>query len=180
LAAPALEPLAEKYTDRGVNFVFLYTREAHPGEHFEHHRNLEQKLSHAAAFVDTYGLKRPMLVDDLDGPLHTAYGLLPNMTYIINPRGQIAFRSNWTDAHTTDTAISYLLSEGENRREGVRSAPFYAEFLGHRAIDRPAFMEGLYKAGPRAVEEFIHATKTTQGETAAQSLRDWWAKRQQA
>ncbi|MFZ5814533.1 MAG: hypothetical protein ACOY93_04445 [Bacillota bacterium] len=96
--------------------------------------------------MEAYGLRRPMLVDDLEGPLHHAYGLLPNMTYIINPRGQIAFRSNWTDADTVRMAIDYLLREGENRREGVRSAPFYAELLGHRAIDRPAGSTGR---GPR-------------------------------
>lgn len=160
--------------------VFLYTREAHPGENFPHHISLEQKLTHAAAFATAYSLRRPMLVDDLDGPLHHAYGLLPNMTYIINPRGQIAFRSNWTDAHTVDAALEYLLREGENRREGVRSAPFYAEILGHRAIDRPAFMDGLLKAGPKAVEEFIQATAATSGEMAARPLRDWLEQRQKS
>ena len=136
-------------------------------------------MSHARAFAETYGLERPMLVDDLDGPLHHAYGLLPNMTYIINPRGQIAFRSNWTDAHTVQVAIDYLLREGENRREGVRSAPFYAELLGHRAIDRPAFMEGLYKAGPKAVEEFIQASAASGGEAMARPLREWWERRRE-
>jgi hypothetical protein len=121
-----------------------------------------------------------MLVDDLEGPLHHAYGLLPNMTYIINPRGQIAFRSNWTDAHTVQTALDYLLREGENRKEGVRSAPFYAEILGHRGIDRPAFMEGLYRAGPKAVEEFIAASQANGGEAVAKPLRDWYEARRKA
>lgn len=134
-------------------------------------------MSHAQAFADAYSLSRPMLIDDLDGPLHHAYGLLPNMTYIINPRAQIAFRSNWTDAYTVENALEYLFREGENRREGVRSAPFYAELLGHRAIDRPAFMEGLLRAGPKAVEEFIDASAVTSGEAVAKPMREWWEKR---
>jgi hypothetical protein len=32
---------------------------------------------------DEVGIRRPLLVDDLDGAAHRAYGSLPNMTWVI-------------------------------------------------------------------------------------------------
>src|SRR5688572_31164991 len=44
MAAPSLEPLAERFAPRGIQFLFIYVREAHPGEHYPHHTSSEQKL----------------------------------------------------------------------------------------------------------------------------------------
>jgi len=131
---------------------------------------MEQKLAHARAFREHFQLKRPILVDSLDGRLHRAYGMLPNMTYIVGRNGRVLYRSNWTDAYSLRVVLDYLLHERQVRRERVRPAPFYMEVLGHRPIDRAGFMRGLLLAGERAAREFIEATRRHQGDRAVQQL----------
>jgi hypothetical protein len=38
---------------------------------------------------DEAGIRRPILVDDLEGTAHRDYGLLPNMTWVTGRGGQI-------------------------------------------------------------------------------------------
>jgi len=137
--------------------VFLYTREAHPGERFPAHRSFAQKLAHARAFRDRFAVERPILVDDLAGTGHRLYGLLPNMTYLIGRGGRVLFRSDWTDAATIEAALVYLEGARAGRREGLRLKPFYAELVGYRWSDQAAFDAGLELAGPQAVADFARA-----------------------
>jgi hypothetical protein len=62
---------------KGFNFLFMYTREAHPGEHYGRHRSMEQKLTHPRAFKERGRVERPILVDDLVGTEHKLYGAPP-------------------------------------------------------------------------------------------------------
>lgn len=146
--------------------MFLYTREAHPGERFPAHRSFEQKLAHARAFRDRFAVERPILVDDLTGTGHRLYGLLPNMTYLIGRGGRVLFRADWTDAATVEAALGYLLAARGRHREGLRLKPFYAEFVGYRWSDQAAFDAGLELAGPQAVADFARAMEgwTRQGQ----------------
>ncbi len=137
--------------------VFLYVREAHPGEHYGHHESFAQKLDYAREFQRRFDVRRPILVDDLDGTAHTAFGRLPNMTYILGPGNRVLFRCDWTDAEITRAALDYLLARRADRRSGARLAPFYAEMAGSRWVDDAAFTEGLERNGPRAVTEFTEA-----------------------
>jgi hypothetical protein len=159
-----MEPLADEYAPRGYRFVFVYTREAHPGEHYPHHTSFDQKLAHARVLRDHHRVRRPILVDDLEGTLHRAYGTLPNMTYVVSRAGRITFKSNWTDAETIRFALDYQLRTADLRREGARLAPFYAELQALRWNDPAKFQEGLAFAGPKAVAEFAEATKRWQQE----------------
>jgi len=149
--------MAREYTNKGFVFLFLYTREAHPGENFPAHRNIEQKLAHARAFKDRLQIERPILVDDLVGTAHKLYGMLPNMTYIIGRGGKILFRADWTDPPTIEWAVRYLQDSRARRREGLHLAPFYAEIVGYRWNTPAKVMEGLVRAGPKAVEDYERA-----------------------
>ncbi len=149
--------MAKSYAAQGIASVFVYTREAHPGEHFPAHRSLEQKLAHARAFKEHCRIERPILVDDLTGTGHRCYGLLPNMTYLIGSGGRVLFRADWTDAATIEVALRYLLDARTRRREGERLKPFYAELVGYRWSDQAKFDEGLELAGPQAVADFARA-----------------------
>ena len=146
--------MAREYEPKGFNFVFVYTREAHPGENFPAHRNMEQKLSHARAFKKEFGIERPILVDDLVGTGHKLYGMLPNMTYLVGRGGKVLFRADWTDATTIEVVINHLLAGRARRQEGARLVPFYSELVGYRWSDQSKFTEGLLRAGPQAVDDF--------------------------
>jgi hypothetical protein len=130
-----------------------------PGERFPAHRSLEQKLDHARAFKEGFGIERPILVDDLVGTGHKRYGALPNMTYLVGRGGKVLFRAAWTDPPTIQNALDYLLGSRARRREGLRLAPFYAEFVGYRWQDWGKMQEGLARAGQQAVDDFARAMK---------------------
>ena len=99
-----------------------------------------QKLVHARAFVECFGIERPVLIDDLAGTGHRLYGLLANMTYLIGRGERVLFRADWTDPPTIEQAVRYLLDARHRRREGLSLKPFYAEFLGYRWSSQAAFM----------------------------------------
>ena len=167
--------MAAKYADQGVSFVFVYTREAHPGERYGHLASIEQKLQHAREMVMRDGLTRPMLVDDLEGSLHHAYGRLPNMTYVIAGGGRVLYRASWTDADNLGIVVDRVVQQRVERREGIVHRPFYAEWEPSVVVDRLTFVEVLLETvGPRAVTEFIEAVGHTQSEQAARPLRQWW------
>ena len=149
--------MAREYADKGFASVFVYTREAHPGEHFPAHASLEQKLAHARTLAERFGIERPILVDDLAGTGHRLYGLLPNMTYLVSRAGRVLFRADWTDAPTIRAALDYVASARARRRAGMRLKPFYVESVGYRWSDPAKFQEGLRLAGPQAVDDFARA-----------------------
>jgi hypothetical protein len=159
-----MEELAGEFQAEMVNFVFVYVREAHPGEHVPHHRSFEQKLAQARAFRDHFGVRRAVLVDDLAGTVHHAYGTLPNMTYAISRAGVVTFKSDWTDAEAIRAVLRYQLRLAQLRREGARLAPFYVEMQGLRWNDPARFQEGLAIAGPKAVAEFAAAVERWKGQ----------------
>jgi len=146
--------MAREYEQKGFHFIFVYTREAHPGENYGPHRSIEQKLAHARVFQANGRIERPILVDDLKGTGHQLYGSLPNMTYIIGRSGRVLFRSDWTDPPTIEMFLKYLLDVRARRREGVPLAGFFTELVGYRDVDSDKFHQGLEVAGPQAVEDF--------------------------
>ncbi len=151
--------MAKEFSGKGFSFVFVYVREAHPGENFPAHRSIEQKLDHARAFRSQFGIGRPILVDDLAGTGHKLYGMLPNMTYLIGRGGKVLFRADWTDPPTIRNVLEYVLSSRARRREGLRLAPFYAEFVGYRWSNLSKVQEGLARAGQKAVDDFRKANE---------------------
>ena len=148
-----MDDLADRYAPRGVTSVFLYTREAHPGENYGFHRNMEDKRRNARAFIDHSQVRRPVLLDDLEGPAHHAYGLLPNMTWIIGRGGVILYKADWTDARDVQHALDWTLDHLARRaKDNLR--PLYSERIGWRGTDHDAFRAGLERAGPQAVRDF--------------------------
>jgi hypothetical protein len=154
MAAPFPDELAERYRNSGVGSIFMYTHEAHPGEHYPHLTSMEQKFRHARDLRDVLGVKRPILVDSLDGACHRAYGSMPNMTWIFGGSGVPVYKSNWTDHLSVENAIQYFLQVADRRSQAERLAPFRVDRLDFRAVDQDAFYQGLERNGPRAATEF--------------------------
>jgi hypothetical protein len=149
-----MDKLAAEHAAAGATSVFVYTREAHPGEHLPHHTSFAQKLAQARCFRDEQRVARRILVDALDGACHRRYGALPNMTWIILRGGILAYKAAWTDAADVRLALENIARLGELRRQGGRLAPFWTERLGFRVVDQAAFNTGLVRNGPKAVAEF--------------------------
>ncbi len=148
-----MDDLADRFAGRGVTSVFVYTREAHPGEHHRHHTSMATKRANARAFREHSKVRRPILLDALDGPAHNAYGLLPNMTWIIGPGARIYYKAAWTAATDVEDALGSLIDALERRR-AERLVPMYTERVAWRTSDPDGFRAGLERAGPQAVADF--------------------------
>jgi len=148
-----MEALAGRYANRAVRSVFIYTREAHPGERYPHHTSMEVKRRHAQALREQCGVHRQILLDDLDGSAHRAYGLLPNMTWIVGRGGFIHYKAAWTNPDDVADALQGIVDfqEGRAARQWV---PFYSERSAWSTRDQRRFREGLLRAGPQAVADY--------------------------
>jgi peroxiredoxin len=115
--AASLRGLNELYEDFGdeVEFLFVYVREAHPGEELGPHEDMRDKVRAAELLRDEEDVEMPIIVDDLNGRIHKKYGKAPNPTYLIDRSGRIAFRMLNTNASVLGEAIEELLERQEER-----------------------------------------------------------------
>ena len=121
-----MEELREKYKDKGVEFFVVYSKEPHAGERryfkkYTQHSSYEHKLGYAKELVEQFGMKVPVLVDDLDETVVHAYGRMPNMIFIIDKEGKIAYKSDWTEKPRIDLMLDELLSESESETAAAAS-----------------------------------------------------------
>ena len=114
-----MNELAQDFHD--VEFLVLYTREAHPGERIGAHKTLDEKIKRAKETQQRFGEQRTLLIDDIEGTGHLAYGTLPDMIYVIAPDGTVAFRGKWNNAKAIRNILQNLVSN--ESIEGLRS-PF--------------------------------------------------------
>ena len=155
---PSLTELRDKYQAKGFEFFIVYVREAHPGEKFPHHTFLEQKLAHARKLRDLEKVQLPILVDDLQGTTHKAYGLLPNMVYLIDRDGIVVYKSDWTDGVELDGMCESLIRLDDMR---ARQVPIIRQGVSERLhwipMD-PALRGRVYRrSGKKAIKDYLNA-----------------------
>jgi hypothetical protein len=126
-----LNELYQSYRRQGFEFFTVYVREPHPGERYGPHRSLEQKLKFARDCREQDGIQNPMLVDDLEGTVHRLYGSMPNMIYIIDKNGKIAYKAMWTDHEEIASVLANLVLADRLQSEGVRLKPSYTERINY-------------------------------------------------
>lgn len=153
MAAEPMERLAERFANRAVRSAFIYTREAHPGENYRHHTSMDDKRRNARAFVEHSKLRRQILLDDLQGTAHRAYGLLPNMTWIVGRGGMIHYKSAWTSESDVADALENVLDFQASRAKNQWVA-FYSERSAWSTRDQALFKAGLERNGPQAVSDY--------------------------
>lgn len=124
------------------------------------HDSFETKLAHARLLRDEIGIQRPILVDDLGGTTHHAYGLLPNMSWVIGRGGRILYKADWTSAANVEAFVERYEAGRTRRSAGGTVGPYQSEQVEFRDLDRPAFYERLHRNGPRAYHEFKAAEET--------------------
>lgn len=103
-----MNELAQDFAD--VEFLTLYTREAHPGERIGAHKTLDDKVKRAKETQTRFGEQRTILIDDMEGTGHLSYGTLPDMIYIIAPDGTVAFRGKWNNAKSVRKVLHKLVN----------------------------------------------------------------------
>jgi hypothetical protein len=159
-----LNELYRRYHDRGFEFFTVYVREPHPGENYGPHVAWEQKLKFARDCREQDGIANPMLVDDLDGTVHRLYGSLPNMVYIINKNGCIAFKAMWTDHDEIAAVLANLALADELQEKGVRVKPSYSEKINYVPAQYAGGLRDRVfdRAGPQAWSDYKKVYPETQ------------------
>lgn len=152
-----MEELAVEYAPRGFEFLFVFTREAHPGENFLHHQSFEQKVRQAEAFRDRHGAARTILVDDLEGTVHRRYGRLPDMCWLVGRKNKILFKADWTSPQTLRMILDYQLERQAARESNLKVGPNYCELLGFRPRVWDKVVAHINANGPGAVEDWKRA-----------------------
>jgi hypothetical protein len=106
----SVKPFKELFLAWGgrVHFLDIFIRQAHPGPMVPAYRSFDQKMHDARTYRDSEELPWPVLVDDLEGRVHQAYGLLPNPAYVLSSEGRIAFYDLWSHAPTVFRALEDL------------------------------------------------------------------------
>src|SRR4051794_7492482 len=111
-----LNDLYEDYKNNAdVEFIFVYVREAHPGENLHAHQSDNDKRRAAECLRDEENVRFTILLDELSGRVHRKYGKMPNPTYLIDKSGRIAFRSLWSRVTAIREALEELLEVQEER-----------------------------------------------------------------
>lgn len=130
-------------------------REPHPGENYHEHHSLEQKFDYARQSRDQDGIETPIIIDDLDGAMHQAYGEMPNMVYIIGKDGRVVYKSMWTHHAEIESMIESLLEHEVAAENGIRMRSSYTEKISFVAGYAPEISKKvLGRAGPKASADF--------------------------
>jgi peroxiredoxin len=137
--------LYQKFQGDDVEFLFVYVREAHPGERIPAHRSSSEKAAAARLLRDEEGIEMQVLLDDLGGSIHRAYSRLPHPAFLIDKSGRVAFRSMWSRPEALASALEALLEAQEehetdhavvNGGEDLSMPLSYTMLHSHRALER--------------------------------------------
>lgn len=98
-ATPNLNGLYQRHRD-SIEFVYVYTREAHPGQLITPHRSMEEKLQNARRLKDRESVQFPILIDSLEGDIQMRYvdPQFNNPVFLVNKAGRVSYKSAWLDA----------------------------------------------------------------------------------
>jgi peroxiredoxin len=142
---PGIKELSNEFRGDDLEVLFVYVREAHPGEKIPAHRSFAEKVRAARLLRDEEDLNMPMVVDDLRGSIHRKYSRLPNPAFLIDKAGRVAFRCRWATPNKLAEALEGLLRVQQGRgtgRAGVSrgedlSMPLsYGMISSYRALER--------------------------------------------
>lgn len=146
-AAPRLGQLHREFGD-DVRFVFINTREAHPGDLIPQPSTPAQKRAHAEALRQHHEIAYEVAVDDIDGTVHRRFSPKPNSAYLIRPDGTVAYRAHWAnDDAGLRRAITALLGGTEVRGTSRAMVRPLMRAVGH--------LPGIVSAGGRKIERDV-------------------------
>jgi peroxiredoxin len=126
--APGFESLTKDF-DGKVNFLMVYTLEAHPkgeaspysGEErvtarnqregllFSQPKTMEDRVAQAKTCQAHERMSAPMVIDTMENSTWKAYGSAPNAAYLVGRDGKIVEQQGWFDPEKMRTAIVKLL-----------------------------------------------------------------------
>ena len=146
-AMPSLQALYAEFSEQ-IDFIMLYVREAHPGEHFTQSETIEDKLENARSLKQFYDIRWTVAVDNIDGDLHRALDPKPNAAFLMSNAGEILFRSLW--AADRQALRQALVAVAAGRALETKQSQALLRPVA-RAMGQ--VQEVMERAGPQAVTE---------------------------
>jgi peroxiredoxin len=140
-----INELYDQFRGDEIEFLFIYVREAHPGEQIPAHGTMREKTEAARLLRDEEDIQMPVLVDDLRGTIHRKYSRLPNPAYLIDKAGRVAFRCMWAKPEEIGSAIEELLEIQQERNvdhavvnggQDLSMPLSYSVLYSYRALER--------------------------------------------
>ena len=124
-----MDQLAHDFAEQ-VHFLFVYVRESHPDRFPDHptHKSIEQKFQQARDMQQRHCTSRRILVDSLDGDVHRRHGGLPNMSWVVDHTGRIAYKAAWTVEQDIRAALEDAIRIRELKRESSSGGEEYKDF----------------------------------------------------
>jgi len=150
---PELNHLWEYVQWRGIQFLFVYAKEPHPGEVYPHHTSMEQKIKVARDFQELEGVRFPVLIDELNGQVHRAYGARPNPIFVVHRNGRLVYRAGHAQAPELRDYLEHLLVWDQVQAQGLPTHNMYVEQIRFIIPDGPHHKDVVRRAGPKAVRE---------------------------
>ncbi len=121
---PDIKNLHAEYGSE-VEFVYVYVREAHPGEHIPQSQTMQDKTAQACALQAEQAIPWKIAVDTLSGEVHHLLATRPNAAYLIDATGKVVFRTLFAaDAKALKQAIQMAL-QGKSIAKPERSPVLY-------------------------------------------------------
>ena len=138
-----MNQLAGEYPE--FEFLLLYVREAHPGDKLGSHQSADDKHNMADRLRQEERENRTILIDTMNGQAHQAYGSLPNMLFVIDADGVVAFRTDWND-------VQYVRPVLDKMREQQSVADMQ---YGFKPVGPHVLFRVLYRSGWDALWDFF-------------------------
>ncbi len=143
----------EYFSWRGVQFLFIYVKEPHPGDVYPHHTSLEQKTRVARELQQLEEIRFPVLVDELDGQVHRAYGARPNPAFVVSRNGRLVYRAGHAEPGPLREYLEHLLLWDAVNEQHLPTHNMYLEQIRFIIPDGPLHKKIVKRAGPKAVRE---------------------------
>ena len=150
-----LNELYNRFSDKGFEFLTVYVREPHPGENYHEHRTWEEKVRYACDCREQDGIRTKLVIDDLEGTMHQAYGEMPNMVYMIGKDGRVVYKSMWTHHGEIEAMLESLVLLDQAAEQGTRLRSSYTEKISFVPGYAPEISaKVLGRAGTKAASDF--------------------------
>ena len=115
-----MEELQDKYSERNVEFIAMYVREPHAGERgfpeYHDHETFDDKMEMAKELQDLKKVTLTIGVDDMSQKQHATLGNLPNMAYVVDREGKVAYSNTWQHAEDIDATLAELVTADDPSR----------------------------------------------------------------
>ncbi len=93
-----IEALERDYSDKGIQFLYLYRILSHPERNdYIQPFTIEERLMHVAEAKNLLRVKIPFIADNMDNSIRLTWGNIPNPAFILDSEGRVVYMAAWAD-----------------------------------------------------------------------------------